>query len=119
MCHAFLEMAFDFDQYFNNFMILIVFEIQISPCSSFKLEKFVSSPPGKAAESSLKFLKGINMEKRNLEQDMILYGSNEKANDKSNTNFRSPFKTPPSRHEKVFYLFCLDCSPFLTVLSID
>ncbi|KAL4585843.1 hypothetical protein LXL04_010469 [Taraxacum kok-saghyz] len=73
---------------------------KFSPCSSFKLERVLSSPPMKATESSLKFIKGINLEKRNLEQDLISYGNNEKATDKSILDFRSPFKTPPSRHDK-------------------
>lgn len=82
-----------------------MFEMQLSPCSAVKLERFLSSPPLKGAENSLKFIKGINLEKRNLEQDLISYGSNEKAIDKHNVDFRSPFKTPPSCHDKVIYLF--------------
>ncbi|XP_023743662.1 DNA replication ATP-dependent helicase/nuclease JHS1 [Lactuca sativa] len=73
---------------------------KLSPCSAVKLERFLSSPPLKGAENSLKFIKGINLEKRNLEQDLISYGSNEKAIDKHNVDFRSPFKTPPSCHDK-------------------
>ncbi|KAI3764734.1 hypothetical protein L2E82_14747 [Cichorium intybus] len=70
---------------------------KLSPCSTVKLERFLSSPPMKASENSLKF---INLEKRNLEQDLILYGNNEKATDKNNVDFKSPFKTPPSCHDK-------------------
>ncbi|CAH1416109.1 unnamed protein product [Lactuca virosa] len=73
---------------------------KLSPCSAVKLERLLSSPPLKGAENSLKFIKGINLEKRNLEQDLISYGSNEKAIDKHNVDFRSPFKTPPSCHDK-------------------
>ncbi|PWA69914.1 DNA replication helicase [Artemisia annua] len=72
----------------------------ISPSSAAKLEKFLSSPPGKSADISSKFLKAIGLEKRNLEQDMMLCSSNEKAADKDSANFRSPFKTPPSCHDK-------------------
>ncbi|KAI3719214.1 hypothetical protein L6452_20109 [Arctium lappa] len=73
---------------------------KISPCSAVKLEKFLSSPPLKAAENSLKFLKGITLGRCNLDQDTISYCNNEKATDKNNTNFRSPFQTPPSCHDK-------------------
>nr|GEY09077.1 DNA replication ATP-dependent helicase/nuclease DNA2 [Tanacetum cinerariifolium] len=75
-------------------------DTKISPCSAAKLEKFLSSPPGKAADLSSKFLMAIGLEKRNLDQDMMLCSSNEKAADKDSTNFRSPFKTPPSCHDK-------------------
>ncbi|KAK9065396.1 hypothetical protein SSX86_016779 [Deinandra increscens subsp. villosa] len=73
---------------------------KLSPCSAVKLEKLLSSPHVKAAESSSKFLKGLNLEGRNLDQDMISCSNNEKATDKNNTTFRSPFTTPPSRHDK-------------------
>nr|XP_043625334.1 DNA replication ATP-dependent helicase/nuclease JHS1 [Erigeron canadensis] len=58
------------------------------------------SPPEKSTENSFKFLKAINLEKRNLEQDLLLYGNNEKATDDNNIDCRSPFKTPPSCHDK-------------------
>ena len=82
-------------------------EIQISPCSAVKLEKFLSSPPLKGAENSLKLLKGITLGKCNFDQDTISYCNNEKTTDKNNADFRSPFKTPPSCHDKVFYLFII------------
>ncbi|KAI7740314.1 hypothetical protein M8C21_005294 [Ambrosia artemisiifolia] len=50
--------------------------------------------------STVKLLEGITLEGRNLDQEMISCGSIEKATDKSNASFRSPFMTPPSRHDK-------------------
>ncbi|KVH97095.1 Dna2 [Cynara cardunculus var. scolymus] len=100
-CGMLLSKAFDFYLNFKQLSeILSMLEIQISPCSAVKLEKFLSSPPLKAAENSLKFLKGITLGKCNLDQDMISFCNNEKATDKNNINFRSPFKTPPSCHNK-------------------
>ncbi|KAL8229689.1 hypothetical protein R6Q57_014589 [Mikania cordata] len=64
--------------------------------SRFNIMNIKQSSGNKAyVESSVRFLKGINLEKRNLEQDMLSYGNNEKATDKS-----SPFMTPPSCHDK-------------------
>ncbi|KAI3818648.1 hypothetical protein L1987_12463 [Smallanthus sonchifolius] len=79
---------------------MLMLAMQLSSCSAVKLEKLVSSPHVKAAEDSLKFLKGLNLESRNLDQDMISYGNNEKTTIKNNTSFRSPFTTPPSCHDK-------------------
>ncbi|XP_024988760.1 DNA replication ATP-dependent helicase/nuclease DNA2 [Cynara cardunculus var. scolymus] len=68
--------------------------------SRFNIVKFKPSSEKASAENSLKFLKGITLGKCNLDQDMISFCNNEKATDKNNINFRSPFKTPPSCHNK-------------------
>ncbi|KAJ0668754.1 putative DNA helicase [Helianthus annuus] len=75
----------------------------LKECSRFNIMKFKQSSDDKVSSSSsstVKLIKGINLESRNLEQDMLSCGSNEKATDKSNASFRSPFTTPPSCHDK-------------------
>lgn len=81
--------------------------VQASPASTGKLEKWLSSPPLKASENSLILSNRISFRNINPEHDMELQGRPETVNDKNNSGLvksQSPFKTPPSLsycHDKV------------------
>lgn len=77
-----------------------------SPGESGNLEKWLCSPPQKAAEKSLICSDRVTMRKVNSDRDVDFPGSNG-TNSKNNSNVfnsQSPFNTPPSLsfcHDKV------------------
>ena len=84
--------------------------IQTSPSAAGKLEKWLSSPPVKAAENSLTCSDRVSLRKHTRRHIVCKVENLANRNSKNNSEkvcSRSPFKTPPSLsycHDKVIIL---------------